>query len=138
MAYSLSYSKAILVLAFIHDKIRRDETNYISAAIMSNMLDIPKPTLVLIFNSLVKAGILETKEGIHGGVRFARKPEDVSLLDILLAIENRKPLFQTHFDINVQGARPETIKSRIVGHLNDTEEVMKEKLGTIKLADVLQ
>ncbi len=30
MAYSLSFSKSILVLAFISDKIRRGETEYIS------------------------------------------------------------------------------------------------------------
>ena len=72
MAYSLSYSKSILVLAFISDKIRRGETEYISTKVISELLNIPKPTLTLIFNNLLRAGIIESKEGINGGVRFAK------------------------------------------------------------------
>jgi DNA-binding IscR family transcriptional regulator len=57
MAYSLSYSKSILVLAFISDKIRRGETEYISTKVISELLNIPKPTLSVIFNNLIRAGI---------------------------------------------------------------------------------
>ena len=88
MAYSLSFSKSILVLVFISDKIRRGETAYISAKVMSELLDIPKPTLTVIFNNFISAGILESKEGINGGVRFAKSNEQINLLDILLAMEN--------------------------------------------------
>lgn len=137
MAYSLSYSKSILVLAFIHDKIKRDETDYISASIMANLLNIPKPTLVLIFNNLVRAGILESKEGIHGGVRFAKSPQQITLLDVLLAIENQKPLFQTNLDLNVTGERPECIKERVVRSLNIAEDMMKQQLKLTTLADIL-
>jgi len=117
MAYSLSFSKSILVLAFISDKIRRGETEYISTKVMSELLDIPKPTLTVIFNNLIRAGILESKEGINGGVRFAKNAEKITLFDILNAIENQKPLFQTSFELKAKGKRPDSIKKAVTDSL---------------------
>lgn len=137
MAYSLSFSKSILVLAFISDKIRRGETDYISAKVISELLDIPKPTLSVIFNSLIKAGILESKEGINGGVRFARNPEQITLLDILNAIENQKSLFQTSFELNVKSNRPDTLKKAVTIALNEAEGAMKNTLSQTTLKTIL-
>ncbi|MCF8364783.1 MAG: Rrf2 family transcriptional regulator [Bacteroidales bacterium] len=137
MAYSLSFSKSILVLAFISDKIRRGETEYISTKVMSDLLNIPKPTLSLIFNNLIRAGILESKEGINGGVRFAKDAEQITLLDILMAIENKKPLFQTSFELKVNSQRPESLKNAVINSLNNAENVMKATLSDTTLKDIL-
>ncbi len=137
MAYSLSFSKSILVLVFISDKIRRGETEYISAKVMSELLDIPKPTLTVIFNNFIRAGILESKEGINGGVRFAKNNEQINLLDILLAIENQKSLFHTNFEIKVSGRRPNAVKKAVTDRLTRVEEVMKAELKRTTLKDIL-
>lgn len=137
MAYSLSFSKSILVLAFISDKIRRGETEYISTKVMSELLNIPKPTLSVIFNNLIRAGILESKEGINGGVRFAKNAEQITLLDILLAIENKKSLFQTSFELKAKSKRPESLKKAVIGVLNNVEEEMKTALSKTTLNDIL-
>lgn len=137
MAYSLSFSKSILVLAFISDKIRRGETEYISTKIMSEILNIPKPTLSVIFNNLIRAGILESKEGINGGVRFAKNAEKITLLDILTAIENQKSLFQTSFELNVKSDRPDALKKAVTDALNEVEDVMKTALNKTTLKDIL-
>lgn len=137
MAYSLSFSKSILVLAFISDKIRRGETEYISTKVMSELLNIPKPTLSIIFNNLIRAGILESKEGINGGVRFAKNAEQITLLDILLAIENQKTLFQTSFELKAKSKRPESLKKAVVEALNNVEDAMKTTLNKTTLKDIL-
>jgi len=137
MAYSLSFSKSILVLAFISDKIRRDETEYISAKVMSELLNIPKPTLSIIFNNLIRAGILESKEGINGGVRFSKNAEQITLLDILLAIENQKSLFQTSFELKAKSKRPDSLKNAVIEALNNVEKVMKTSLNKTTLKDIL-
>ena len=137
MAYSLSYSKSILVLAFISDKIRRGETEYISTKVISDLLNIPKPTLAVIFNNLIRAGILESKEGINGGVRFAKNAEDITLLDILSAIENRKSLFQISFELNVKSKRPDDLKNAVAKTLISVEAVMKNELNKTTLKDIL-
>lgn len=137
MAYSLSFSKSILVLTFISDKIRRGETEYISTKVMSDLLDIPKPTLTVIFNSLIRAGILESKEGINGGVRFAKNAEKITLLDILNAIENQKPLFQTSFEIKAKGKRPDSLKKAIIDNLKNVEDIVKLNLNKTTLKNIL-
>jgi Rrf2 family protein len=137
MAYSLSYSKSILVLAFISDKIRRGETEYISTKVMSEVLNIPRPTLSVIFNNLIRAGILESKEGINGGVRFAKNAEKITLLDILNAIENQKSLFQTSFELKVRSKRPDDLKKAVIEVLKNVEDIMKTTLNKTTLKDIL-
>jgi Rrf2 family protein len=126
------------VLAFISDKIRRGETEFISTKVISELLNIPKPTLAVIFNNLIRAGILESKEGINGGVRFARNPDQITLLDILTAIENQKPLFQTNFEIKAKSKRPESILNALNASLTGAEEAMKAKLKKTTLKDILK
>lgn len=137
MAYSLSFSKSILVLVFISDKTRRGETEYISTKIMSEFLDIPKPTLTVILSNLMRAGILQSKEGVHGGVRMAKTEDKITLLDILQAIENEKALFQTEYEINISGKRPDAAKKTVNNILKNTEKKMKEELKKTSLKDIL-
>lgn len=138
MAYSQSFSKSILVLVFISDKIKRGETEYISASVMSDLMDIPKPTLSVIFNNFIRAGILESKEGINGGVRFAKSEDKITLLDILIAIESPKPLFYTNFEIKAKAKRPETVRKRIVDTLQLVETNLKKDLEKTTLKDILK
>ena len=49
--------------------------------------------LAKIFAKLEKAGIVRATEGVHGGYVLAKRPEDISTLAIVDAIEGRKPLF---------------------------------------------
>jgi len=49
--------------------------------------------LAKIFPRLEKAGIVQSSEGVRGGYLLARAPEDISFLEIVDAIEGRKPLF---------------------------------------------
>lgn len=52
------------------------------------------PTFVAkIFSKLEKAKIVQAIEGVQGGYRLARAPETISVLEVVDAIEGRKPLF---------------------------------------------
>jgi len=52
------------------------------------------PTFVAkIFSKLEKAGIVEAAEGVRGGYRLARAPQAITVLELVDAIEGRKPLF---------------------------------------------
>jgi Rrf2 family protein len=46
-----------------------------------------------IFPKLEKAGIVQASAGVRGGYRLAKAPADITLLDIVDAIEGTKPLF---------------------------------------------
>jgi Rrf2 family protein len=53
------------------------------------------PSLVAkLFTQLQKAGIVESAEGIRGGFRLAKSPGDISVFDVVRALDGDKPLFQ--------------------------------------------
>lgn len=48
---------------------------------------IPLPFLAKIISQLAVAGIVDAMRGASGGVRLARKPEDVSMLEVIQVID---------------------------------------------------
>ncbi len=54
---------------------------------VSRKMHIPKTFLAKIFQRLVKAGLVESIRGMNGGFRLAKKPDAISLLDIMVAIQ---------------------------------------------------
>jgi len=46
-----------------------------------------------ILPKLEKAGILRASEGVRGGYRLAAAPSEITVLDVVDAIEGKKPLF---------------------------------------------
>lgn len=53
------------------------------------------PTYVAkLFTQLEKAGLVASAEGVGGGFRLARPAHEITVLDVVDALEGRKPLFQ--------------------------------------------
>lgn len=137
MSYSLSFSKAILVVIFVSDKMRQEQYEYLSTSSISEILNIPKPTLVKILQGLTNSGIIETKEGKFGGVRLTRKPSNITVLDILNAVEMGKALFQTSFDIVAKGKRPDNAQKLLKNLFQESENQMKQVLSRRTIAQLL-
>ena len=51
--------------------------------------DIPVQFLEGLFATLRRAGILQSQRGVKGGYSFARAPEEVTVLDVVEALEGR-------------------------------------------------
>jgi Rrf2 family protein len=96
-----------------------------------------------IFPKLEKAGIVTACEGVRGGYRLARPPEEISFLQIVDAIEGEKPLFDCQ-EIRSRCAvfgetAPDWATSGVCGiHqvMLKAENAMREELATHSLADV--
>src|ERR1051326_7569380 len=54
---------------------------------ISEQQNIPKRFLEQILNDLKSAGIVESKRGVTGGYRLARRPEEISLASVVRHIE---------------------------------------------------
>ena len=65
----------------------------VSSRDLADLQGISHSLLAKIFPKLEKAGIVRASEGVRGGYLLARAPEKISFLDIVDAIEGRKPLF---------------------------------------------
>lgn len=138
MSYSHSFSKAILVVIFISDKIRQGKYEFLSTELISDILNIPKPTLVKILQSLNTNGIIETREGKQGGIRLMKDPSQITVLDIFVAVEKGKPLFQTQFNILAEGKRPDNAQKSIKNVLSKAEDQMKTALAQKSIEEILR
>lgn len=65
----------------------------LSSRDLAELQGISPSFLAKIFPKLEKAGIVMASEGVRGGYRLAKAPEDITFLDIVDAIEGEKPLF---------------------------------------------
>ncbi len=137
MSYSLSFTKSILVVIFIADKIRQKQFDFLSTADISKYLSIPKPTLVKILQSLNAANIIETREGKQGGIRLMKEPSKITVLEILIAMEKGKPLFQTSFNILAEGKRPNNAQNSIKNILVIAENQLKNELSKKTIEEIL-
>ena len=137
MSYSLSFTKSILVVVFIADKVRQKQFEFLSTADISKYLSIPKPTLVKILQNLNVANIIETKEGKNGGIRLMKDPSKITVLEILNAMERGKPLFQTTFNILSEGKRPDNAQKSIKNILTGAENQLKNELSKKTIAEML-
>ena len=63
-----------------------DETR-ISIGDISVEKKIPEPFLRKLFKPLVQKGIINSTRGVSGGVRLARQPEDITVLEVVEALE---------------------------------------------------
>jgi len=97
-----------------------------------------------IFPKLEKAGIVEALGGIRGGYRLARPAEDISVLDVVDAVEGRKPLFDCQ-EIRgrcalFEGEPPEWSAQGVCGiHavMLRAEKVLRDELSRTSLAALL-
>lgn len=83
LCLSLTTGYAIKALACLND--RPGECLFI--ADVARCTGVPKPYLAKIVNSLSRQGLLWAKRGYKGGIALARPPAEITLLQIVEAVE---------------------------------------------------
>ena len=66
----------------------------LSAEALAEFFEVPGPYLAKQLQALRRSGILESVRGKGGGYRLARPVDQISLLDIVRAIEGPEPAFR--------------------------------------------
>jgi Rrf2 family protein len=72
----------------------RDKVQSASVRDLAELQGVPAEYVAKVFTKLQKAGLVAATEGVRGGFRLARKPEKISVLDVIVAIDGEKPLFE--------------------------------------------
>jgi Rrf2 family protein len=93
---------------------------------------MPERFLLQILRSLVTHGILNSTRGVVGGYTLQRKPQDITLLDLLEAIEG--PLTAS---VPSNGSLAEHTVAKLQKALDDVAAAKRRELGQISLADLL-
>ena len=83
--YSLSQSVGYGVLALAH--MDPEGAALMMAADIANAANIPKPYLSKVLAKLQSADIIEGKRGQNGGLRLKRPANEISILDLVIAID---------------------------------------------------
>jgi Rrf2 family protein len=65
----------------------------LSAARLAEYHGVPAPYLTKHLQALVRGGVLESVPGPRGGFRLARPPAEITMLDIVEAIDGTEPSF---------------------------------------------
>jgi len=65
----------------------RAEKGAVSAAMLAEETGVPLPTAQKLMGRLAVAGLLKSSRGIGGGFRLTRAPCDISIADIIEAVE---------------------------------------------------
>lgn len=134
MRISTRFSDAIHILAFVYiykDKIELNSANIASSVQIS-------PVMVRrLMSTLKKAGLLATKSGASPDPHLARAADKITLLDVYLAIEKKKPLFEIDYDTNPQCIVGGNIQQTLTYYYQEAENAALAKLNQITLADVI-
>lgn len=59
----------------------------VSTATISKAEDVPLPFLTKVISHLATAGLVNTSRGMGGGVSLARSPEEITLLQVIEAVD---------------------------------------------------
>lgn len=137
MAYSLAFSQAIMIAAYIYIKTTLGHHDYLSTRAISEFFNIPIPTVTKVLRSLSNAGIVRTKEGVRGGMVLNQPPEAIKLYDIFEAVENKKPLFKKEFNTNLESEKANAVIKKIDQSLINAEISMKEELKRTTLDQII-
>jgi Rrf2 family protein len=121
----------------------RDAARPASARDLADLQGVPIEYVAKLFTKLQKAGLVVASQGARGGFRLARKPDSISVLDVIAAIDGEKALFECR-EIRgrcaVFGGRPPAWATRGVCSIHavmmDAEARMREVLASRTLADI--
>lgn len=84
MLYTVSTKYAMMALTALATQKARQP---MKADMICGVTGIPEPFLASLSGSLMQAGILDFDKGQTGGLRLARSPSEISLADVVRAIE---------------------------------------------------
>jgi Rrf2 family transcriptional regulator, cysteine metabolism repressor len=93
---------------------------------------MPERFLLQILRSLVTHGILGSTRGVVGGYSLERSPEDISLLDVIEAVDG--PVVPS---LPMQEGLSEEANTKLRCVLATVTELARRELGSIKLAQLL-
>ena len=138
MSYSLSFSQSLIIVVFVASKIEQKAFEFISTQQIADKLNIPPSTSSVILRRLKKAGLIEAREGVNGGVRLAKLPEQITVLDIFDAVEQSGTMFPTNLNVLKADEKATRAQQSILAVLVNAENEMKRSLRTVTVKDLMQ
>ena len=106
-----------------------------NAAGLAETSHLSVPTVSKVLKLLLKEGLLESIRGAGGGYRLARQPENVSVQDIIVALEGPIALTECNLISSDCEQKPHCSVS---GNWRRINHAVRHALSDISLADMVQ
>jgi Rrf2 family protein len=125
--------RALLVLALNHDQpVVRIQT-------ISEQQNIPKRFLEQILNDLKSAGIVQSRRGVAGGYRLARRPEEIPLAIVVRHIEGAlAPVSCVSERFYEKCSCPDETRCSIRSVMKEVRDAIVKIMERITLADLVE
>jgi len=131
MKLSKATDYALVFLARI-ERLPRDQ--WVSVKESAKFLGIPSRFLSTIVHRLAKAGILESHRGVHGGVKIAKRPEEITIGHVLEVMEDASGLVDC---ISHPGLCPIESNCNVLKFWAVTHGLVLSALKQITLKDII-
>lgn len=90
--YSAGVEYGIHCLLYLTDE--KGDSREASVRSLAELQGVPQELLAKVFTKLAKAKLVAATEGVRGGFRLARPADEITVLDIVQAIDGHKPIFE--------------------------------------------
>ncbi len=113
----------------------------IPSSVLAEFHGVPSAYLAKQMQALSRAGIVQSVPGRNGGYKLARAADDISILDVVLAVEGPEPAFRCT-EVRQQGpsavAPARYVKPcGIAAAMWRAEEVFRQELDATTLGDLV-
>ena len=126
MSQSVAYAvHAVLRLA------ENPGASFVSCGKIAEQGSMPERFLLQILRDLGRNGILQSTRGASGGFMLVRPPDEISLLELIEAVEGR--MFAS---LPLKKDLPHPAGERLLGVLGDITEYARGELQVVKLSDL--
>lgn len=117
------------------------EGGALSAEALATYHEVPQAYMAKQMQALRRAGLVHSQRGAVGGYRLAKPPQDITLWNILAAVEGRAPAFRCS-EIRQNGpcgASKDACQRPcgIAASFYEAERAFRDSLDTVTLLDVL-
>jgi Rrf2 family protein len=115
---------------------------YLSTKAMAEFHDVPKEYLSKALQALSQAGLVESTLGPSGGYRLARKPSEITFLDIVEAVEGKGSTFVCTEIRKNNPCRPakfcDNKPCAVARVMWEADAAWRKKLRSVRLSDLAQ
>lgn len=118
----------ILLMAEFYPDVRT------TSSLLGTVAGCNPVTVRNLYAKLKSAGLLEAKPGPHG-LSLARDPREISLWDVLAAVEDMSPqrVFNTHSPLSGSCPLSGSIHQLLLGHMEAALEATRASLSSVSL-----
>ena len=116
---------------------RREASSRLSATELAEETGVPLPTAQKLMQRLATAGLLVGQRGAGGGYALARPVSDISLADIVEAVEGPIAMTQCNSAPGVSDCALDS-HCKVKGHMGIVGEKVRGALDAVRLTELTQ